>query len=92
MTTREFNPRTADFNATVWKHVDAELLNSLPLDQIEPVPPRIVGTVFQGAVTEITVLAPDALIATPTRAARITEESGAPPPSISQVPRQAPEA
>src|SRR5690606_17036224 len=33
----------------------AELLNSLPLEEIEPESPRVVATVFQGAVTEITV-------------------------------------
>lgn len=46
---------TADFNATVWDHVDAELLNSLPMEEIESKPPRVVAAVFQGAVTEITV-------------------------------------
>jgi hypothetical protein len=46
---------TADFNATVWNHVDPELLNSLPMEEIEPAPPRVVATIFQGAVTEITV-------------------------------------
>lgn len=46
---------TADFNSSVWNLVDTELLNSIPLDEIEPAPPRVVATVFQGAVTEITV-------------------------------------
>jgi hypothetical protein len=46
---------TSDFNMTVWDHVDSELLNSLPIEEIEPAPPRVVATVFQGAVTEITV-------------------------------------
>lgn len=46
---------TADFNARVWNLVDQELLSALPMDEIEPLPPRVVATVFQGAVTEITV-------------------------------------
>jgi hypothetical protein len=46
---------TADFNMTVWDQLDAELLNSLPMEEIELAPPRVVATVFQGAVTEITV-------------------------------------
>lgn len=46
---------TASFNADVWNLMDQELFNSLPLDEIEAAPPRLVATVFQGAVTEITV-------------------------------------
>jgi hypothetical protein len=46
---------TRDFNEQVWDHCDEELLNALPWTDIEPVPPRVVATVFQGSVTEVTV-------------------------------------
>ncbi len=46
---------TSDFNQRVWDYVDQELLEALPLDEIEPLMPKVVATVFQGALTEVTV-------------------------------------
>ena len=46
---------TADFNAQVWNGLDEELFGSLPLQEFEPDTPNVVATIFQGAVTEITV-------------------------------------
>ena len=47
---------TLDFDRRVWKRLEApELLSRLPLEAIPPAAPRIVTTVFQGPVTEITV-------------------------------------
>ncbi len=47
---------TLDFDRRVWKRLESpELMSRLPLEAIPPAPPRIVTTVFQGPVTEITV-------------------------------------
>ncbi len=46
---------TTDFNQRVWDLVDDELLSLLPLDEIEPAMPHVVATIFQGAITEVTV-------------------------------------
>ncbi len=53
--TRLRHASTSDFNQQVWSLLDEELLAALPLDEIEPTPPRVVATVFQGPLTEITV-------------------------------------
>jgi len=47
---------SADFIRRVWKHVDDTLLQVLPLAEIEPVTPKVLSIVFEGAVTEITVM------------------------------------
>lgn len=47
---------TRDLNETAWERFDSpELLHRLPLESIPNAPPRIVTTIFQGPVTEITV-------------------------------------
>ncbi|MGD9858217.1 MAG: hypothetical protein AB7U20_25025 [Planctomycetaceae bacterium] len=46
---------TTDLNQSVWNLLDEELLAALPLDEIPPMPPRVVATAFQGPMTEITV-------------------------------------
>ncbi|MDP7277400.1 MAG: hypothetical protein QF363_18110 [Planctomycetaceae bacterium] len=43
-----------DLNNRVWKHLEQDVLNGLPLMGIDDDSPRVSGTVFQGAVTEIT--------------------------------------
>ncbi|RMG36856.1 MAG: hypothetical protein D6725_09930 [Planctomycetota bacterium] len=45
---------TLDFNQRVWLRADESRLERLPLEAFQQ-PPRIVTTVFQGAVTEVTV-------------------------------------
>jgi len=47
---------TADFNDRVWKRLDPETFREIPLPEIENVPPKVLSTVFQGPVTEITVI------------------------------------
>jgi hypothetical protein len=47
---------SADFNRRVWKLVDNTLMQVLPLAEIEPVTPKVLSIVFEGAVTEITVM------------------------------------
>ena len=45
---------TPDFVRRVWSKVDDEILAELPLQELRTHAPRIVTTVFQGALTEIT--------------------------------------
>lgn len=47
---------TRDLNERVWERLESpELLRELPWDGLPHAPPRIVTTIFQGPVTEITV-------------------------------------
>ena len=46
---------TPDFNHRVWERMNVESLQELPMREIENVPPTVLSTVFQGALTEITV-------------------------------------
>ncbi len=46
---------TPEFKQRVWQRVDENLLMQLPMPEIENAPPRILTTVFMGAVTEVTV-------------------------------------
>jgi len=47
---------TAQFNDRVWKRFPPEILRLIRLPEIENAPPRLVTTVFQGPVTEVTVM------------------------------------
>jgi len=47
---------TPDFNRRVWKKLDEQSLRDLPMPEVENFPPKILSTVFQGAVTEITAI------------------------------------
>jgi len=47
---------SADFNNTVWKRYPQEILQRIQLPEIEPVKPHVLNTVFQGPVTEVTVM------------------------------------
>lgn len=44
-----------DFKNRVWKGMQVGLLHELPLTEIEDAPPKVQSTVFNGAVTEVTV-------------------------------------
>ncbi len=46
---------TQTFNRAVWKRVDDELMQFLPLAEIEPVPVQVVSTDYQGSMTQVTV-------------------------------------
>jgi hypothetical protein len=46
---------TPEFNDRAWSPANDVVLQALPLPEIEAAPPRIVATVFQGPVTEVTV-------------------------------------
>ncbi|MCA9052594.1 MAG: hypothetical protein KDA75_02100 [Planctomycetaceae bacterium] len=47
---------TLDLNQRVWSRIERpELMRTLPFDGIPAAPPRVVTTIFQGPVTEITV-------------------------------------
>jgi len=45
---------TAEFNDRAWSATSDVVLQAIPLPEIEPEAPRIVATVYQGPVTEIT--------------------------------------
>jgi len=47
---------TTQFNDRVWKRFPPEILRLIRLPEIENAPPRLVTTVFQGPVTEVTVM------------------------------------
>jgi hypothetical protein len=47
---------TSQFNDRVWKRFPPEILRLIRLPEIENAPPRLVTTVFQGPVTEVTVM------------------------------------
>jgi hypothetical protein len=47
---------TTQFNDRVWKRFPPEILRLVRLPEIENAPPRLVTTVFQGPVTEVTVM------------------------------------
>jgi len=46
---------TPEFKQRVWQRVDAPLMMQLPMPEIENASPKILTTVFMGAVTEVTV-------------------------------------
>ncbi len=46
---------TADFKQRVWQRIDEPLMMQLPMPEIENAKPKILTTVFMGAVTEVTV-------------------------------------
>ncbi|MGZ0169502.1 MAG: hypothetical protein ACKVHE_08095 [Planctomycetales bacterium] len=46
---------TPEFRKRVWERVDEPLMMQLPMPEIENSKPRILTTVFMGAVTEVTV-------------------------------------
>ena len=46
---------SSDFKRRVWSRIDERALMQLPMQEVEAAQPRIVSTVFMGAVTEITV-------------------------------------
>lgn len=46
---------TPDFRSRVWGQLDEALLMQIPMPEIENSPPRILTTVFMGAITEVTV-------------------------------------
>ena len=46
---------TPEFKQRVWSRVDEPLLMQLPMPEIENASPKILTTVFMGAVTEVTV-------------------------------------
>ena len=46
---------TADFKQRVWQHIDEPLMMQLPMPEIENAKPKILTSVFMGAVTEVTV-------------------------------------
>ena len=46
---------TADFKQRVWQHIDDPLMMQLPMPEIENAKPKILTSVFMGAVTEVTV-------------------------------------
>ena len=46
---------TTDFNRRIWNNIDAMMLENLPLAEIERADPKVLTTVFQGTVTEVTV-------------------------------------
>ena len=46
---------TADFEQRVWQHIDEPLMMQLPMPEIENAKPKILTSVFMGAVTEVTV-------------------------------------
>ena len=46
---------TPEFKQRVWQRIDEKLLMQLPMPEIENAPPKILTTVFMGAVTEVTV-------------------------------------
>lgn len=46
---------TADFNERAWSATGDVVLQAIPLPDIEAAPPRVVATVFQGPLTEVTV-------------------------------------
>ncbi len=47
---------TTAFNDRVWKRFQPEILRHIRLPEIENAPPRLVTTVFNGPVTEVTVM------------------------------------
>src|SRR4029079_6337517 len=47
---------TTQFNDRVWRRFPPEILRLIRLAEIEDAPPRLVTTVFQGPVTEVTVM------------------------------------
>jgi len=47
---------TTQFNDRAWKRFPPEILRMIRLPEIENAPPRLVTTVFQGPVTEVTVM------------------------------------
>ncbi|HVJ87350.1 MAG TPA: hypothetical protein VM452_16955 [Caulifigura sp.] len=47
---------TTGFNERVWKRFPPEVLRLIRLQEIEAAPPRLVTTVFNGPVTEVTVM------------------------------------
>lgn len=47
---------TSSFNDRVWKRFPPEILRLIHLEEIEDAAPRLVTTVFQGPVTEVTVM------------------------------------
>ena len=46
---------TSEFHDRVWQRIDEPLLMQLPMPEIENAKPKILTTVFMGAVTEVTV-------------------------------------
>ena len=46
---------TADFKQRVWQRIDEPLMMQLPMPEIENAKPKILTSVFMGAVTEVTV-------------------------------------
>lgn len=46
---------TQELNEGAWLHISDVVLQSLPLPEIEAVSPKIVATVYQGPITEVTV-------------------------------------
>jgi hypothetical protein len=50
---------TTEFNAHVWDRFSAEVLEEVPMPEIQDAPPEHLSTVFQGAVTEVTVMQGD---------------------------------
>ena len=46
---------TSDFKQRVWQRIDEPLMMQLPMPEIENAKPKILTTVFMGAVTEVTV-------------------------------------
>ncbi|MBX3441277.1 MAG: hypothetical protein KF774_02635 [Planctomyces sp.] len=47
---------TTDFNDRVWKRFPPQILQAIGLNEIETAPPTHATTVFQGPVTEVTVM------------------------------------
>ncbi len=46
---------TSDLNQRAWSRVNDVVLSTVPIQEMEPVAPRVVASVFQGPVAEITV-------------------------------------
>ena len=45
-----------DFNQKIWNNVDRKMLARMPISEIERANPKVLTTVFQGSVTEVTVM------------------------------------
>ena len=47
---------SADFNRRIWEQLDHSLLQKLPIESLGDEPPRVMSTIFNGAVIEITAV------------------------------------
>jgi hypothetical protein len=47
---------TSEFSQRTWSLANDPVLQAVPMPEIEPTPPRVVSTVFQGTMAEVTVM------------------------------------